>query len=180
MDKRQLRSAVKAAKRALTPEQRAQAAARVFEQVEQLPQFADARNVLIYYSLPDELPTVEAIDRWSGFKNLFLPRVNGDELDILPYDPAKLFHGAYNIVEPTGDTLVDVADIDLIIVPGVAFDRAGNRLGRGKGFYDRLLCNARAVKVGVAYQCQIVESIPTDEYDIPMDLIVADNEVIIR
>lgn len=180
MDKRQLRSAVKAAKRDLTQEQRAQAVARVFEQVEQLPQFADARNVLIYYSLPDELSTVEAIDRWSGFKNLFLPRVNGDELDILPYDPAKLFHGAYNIVEPTGDTLVDVADIDLIIVPGVAFDRASNRLGRGKGFYDRLLRNAKAVKVGVAYQCQIVESIPTDEYDIPMDIIVADNEVITR
>ncbi|MGM9859661.1 MAG: 5-formyltetrahydrofolate cyclo-ligase [Muribaculaceae bacterium] len=180
MDKRQVRSAVKALKKALTAEQKILAAARVFDQVERLPQFVDARNVLIYYSLPDELSTVEAIERWSGFKNLFLPRVNGDELDILPYDPSRLFHGAYNIVEPTGDALVDVADIDLIIVPGVAFDRAGNRLGRGKGFYDRLLRNSRAVKVGVAYKCQIVESIPTDEFDIPMDIIVADNELIIR
>lgn len=180
MDKGQLRSAVKAAKRALSAEQRALAASRVFAQMEQLPQFVHSHNVLVYYSLPDELSTVEAINRWYGHKNLFLPRVNGAELDVLPYDPAKLFFGAYNIVEPTGDDCIDIADIDLIIVPGVAFDRLGNRLGRGKGFYDRLLNHSRAITVGVAYQCQIVESIPTDAFDIPMDIVVSDKEVIVR
>ena len=80
--------------------------------------------------------------------------------------------GAFGILEPTGRQLDNVAQIGLIIVPGVAFDLQNNRMGRGRGYYDRLLAISKAYKIGTAYSCQIFNQIPTEETDIPMDLVV--------
>lgn len=89
-------------------------------------------------------PSISAtMGKW---QKLYLPRVNGDELDILPYSPESLHKGAFSILEPDGNECTDVDTLDLIIVPAVAFDRRGNRLGRGKGFYDRLLQKAKCPK----------------------------------
>lgn len=116
----------------MSDEERIAAARRVFDLVEQTAAFTLAEHILMYHSLPDELSTREFIDRWSSRKSFYLPRVNGVNLDILPYDRSRLHLGAFNIEEPTGDETADIADIELIIVPGVAYDRRGNRIGRGK------------------------------------------------
>ncbi len=79
--------------------------------------------------------------------------------------------GAFHIEEPTGEDCVDPGEIELIVVPAVAYDKAGNRLGRGKGFYDRLLSSAKATKIGVGYDFQLVESIPVEERDVPVDMV---------
>ena len=178
MDKHEIRKAVKAVKKLLTPEQRTEAAARAMAAVEALPQFQQAEHVLVYHSLPDELSTIAFIERWAERKYLYLPRVNGDDLDILAYDPAQLATGAFNISEPTGGELVDAERIELVIVPAVAYDRRGNRIGRGKGYYDRLLRRTHALKVGVAYQCQICDDFTPDEFDIPVDVVITDQGVI--
>ena len=87
--------------------------------------------------------------------------------------PADLALGAYNIMEPTGELFDDYAAIDLAVIPGVAFDREGNRMGRGKGYYDRLLPKLRSTyKIGICLPFQLVEQIPTDEHDVKMDEVI--------
>ena len=172
MNKQILRQRIRASKAVLDDNDRRQAALRIFSTIRSMAAFIMAERVLLYHSLPDELSTREFLASLPQGKRYYLPRVNGPDLDILPY--------AFHIEEPDGNDTVDVADIDLIVVPGVAYDRSGNRLGRGKGFYDRLLSRARAITVGVCYDFQLVDSIAVDEHDIPVDFVVADGFGIIR
>ena len=105
-------------------------------------------------------------------KTILLPRVTGEgTMELHRYNgPKDMQTGAYGIMEPTGQLFTDYADIDLAIVPGVAFDHDGNRMGRGKGYYDRLLPKlANTYKIGICLPFQLVEKIPTDEHDVRMD-----------
>lgn len=140
--------------------------------------FKNSSNILLYHSLPDEVETHAFINKWHTEKNIFLPRVNGNELEILAFDPKKLSKGAYNISEPDGKELHDISTIDLIIVPAVALDKNGNRLGRGKGYYDKLLCSSNAYKIGIIYDYQLVDEIPHELHDIPMDMIITDKGIL--
>lgn len=171
---------MRARKALLSNDERLSAANAVFRQVEQNPAFMLAERILVYHSLPDELSTLDFIDRWHTRKRFFLPRVNGVNLDILPYDRSRLHLGAFHIEEPDGEELTPVEDIELIIVPGVAYDRRGCRVGRGKGYYDRLLSGTKAVKIGVAYDFQLVDDIDTDEFDVPVDIVITDRNVYYR
>ena len=103
-----------------------------------------------------------------------MPVVAGNDLELRAYTgPADLAVGAYGIEEPTGALFTDYAAIDFIAVPGVAFDRRGNRLGRGKGYYDRLLPRIpSAYKAGICFPFQIVEEVPAEPFDIRMDEII--------
>ncbi len=178
MNKDSIRMRVKARKSLLSKEERASAAARVFELVEQTAAFMLSDHILMYHSLADELSTREFIDRWNTRKHFYLPRVNGVNLDILPYDRTRLHLGAFNIEEPDGDETADINAIELIIVPGVAYDSRGNRIGRGKGYYDRLLRDTRATTMGVAYACQICDDIEPDEFDVPVQYVITENGII--
>lgn len=162
--------------------EREAAANRVFGALATMAAFAMAEKVLIYNSLPDEISTRDFIDRYEGIKTFYLPRVNGVDLEILPYRRSHTHLGAFHIEEPDGDDLADVADMDLIIVPAVAYDRSGNRVGRGKGYYDRLLARAKALAVGVCYDFQLLDddAIDADSHDVPVHFIVADRHGIIR
>lgn len=178
MNKEAIRLRVKSRKNLLDENERAEAARRVFEMVESTAAFIMAEHILMYHSLPDELSTRGFLDRWHSRKHFYLPRVNGVNLDILPYDRSRLHLGAFNIEEPDGSETADINDIELIIVPGVAYDRRGNRIGRGKGFYDRLLRDSHAVTIGVAYDCQLVDEIEPDEFDVPVDYVITEKGII--
>lgn len=180
MNKDDIRNKVKAHKSLLTALENAQAAVRVFARLEQSAAFALAEKVLLYHSLPDELSTREFLDRWADRKRFYLPRVNGIDLEILPYDRSRLDMGAFHIEEPQGDDVADIADIELVVVPAVAYDRRGNRVGRGKGYYDRLLAHTRAVKIGVGYDFQLLdEEIPAEPHDVPVDMVITESHRII-
>ena len=139
-----------------------------------------ADRILMYHSLPDELSTHKFIDRWASKKHFYLPSVNGVNLDILPYDETRLSLGSFQIEEPTGDDTTDINDIELIIVPAVAYDRQGNRVGRGKGYYDRLLTGSKATKIGVGYDFQLIEEgIDTDPHDVRMDVVITESHHIV-
>lgn len=174
MDKFAIRKAMKAKKLALEESVKKEAAGRVFAQLEQWKPFIVAKKILAYHSLPDELGTASFLERWESEKQLFLPRVNGEELEILPYQSGCVKEGAFHIQEPLGGGSVPVGEMDLVIVPAVAFDHKGMRLGRGKGYYDRLLIDARCPKVGVGYDFQLLDSLPAEPHDIPMDFIVTE------
>lgn len=178
MNKSEIRRLIKARKLLLTDTEKRIAAENVFCQLEQTEAFIHAENILIYHSLPDELTTIEFIDRWSFRKRLYLPRVNGTDLEILPYDKSRLEAGAFNIKEPSGDCTADINVIDLIIVPAIAFDCHGNRVGRGKGFYDRLLSGCSILKIGIGYDFQLIEDIDAESHDVKVNMIITDRRQI--
>lgn len=174
MKKNDVRRQVRNSKALLSEADRLDAARRVFDRLESLAQFMLADNIMLYHSLADELSTREFIDKWHTTKHFFLPRVNGLDLEVLPYDRTRMHLGAFHIEEPDGDETADIDDIDLIVVPGVAYDRAGNRVGRGKGYYDRLLSRAKAVTIGVGYDFQLFDSIEAEPHDIPVDIVITE------
>ena len=163
----------------LSDAEKMSAADDVFARLERTAAFLMADKVLMYHSLPDELSTHAFLRKWGPKKHFYLPRVNGVNLDILPYDEQRLELGSFHIEEPTGDACVDPSEIELIIVPAVAYDRRGNRLGRGKGFYDRLLAEAKATKIGVGYEFQLLDELPAEPHDIPMDMVITQSTTIV-
>ncbi len=178
MKKDDIRRAVKARKTLLNDEEKLTSARRVFEMLEKTADFLLSDRILMYHSLPDELSTREFITKWRGRKHFYLPRVNGLNLEILPYDESHLALGSFHIEEPTGNDLTSVEDMEMIVVPAVAYDRRGNRVGRGKGYYDRLLANSRARKIGVAYDFQLVDEIESEPHDVRVDVVITDKVMI--
>lgn len=117
----------------------------------------------------------------SGWQVAF-PRVEGDELKFyIPQDKEAFSPNQWKILEPEPlkSKIVSLSDCQVVLVPGVAFDRQGGRLGHGKGFYDRALQDFGGLKVGIAFSSQISEEIlPADKHDIFMDVIVTDEEIL--
>ena len=150
--------------------------ARILAAAEALPAFAAADCVLLYMALPDEVQTAPLLARWSGRKRLAIPRVCGQELELCEYDPLRLRPGYRGIAEPdSGARRIDPDEIGLAMVPGVAFAfGAGQvrRLGRGKGFYDRLLPRLRCPAVGICYPFRVLDTVPTDPWDRPLDALL--------
>ena len=146
----------------------------ILKRIEAHPVFLKAKTVLLYHSLPDEVYTHDFILKWYNRKRILLPVVTGNILELYTYTgPDKLQTGAYGIAEPTEGRFNNFQEIDLAIIPGMAFDRRGNRLGRGKGYYDRLLpFLAGTYKLGVCFPYQLLESIPTENFDIRMNEVI--------
>lgn len=177
MDKKELRKQIRAAKKAVPFCEKCSRSVPIMQQVESLPQFKEAQTVLLYWSMEDEVQTHDFVNRWYKEKTLLLPCVDGDDLRLRQYTgPECLKEGEqFGIGEPTGPEFTDLERVEMIIVPGVAFDRTGNRMGRGRGFYDRLLKSTpRAFKVGVAFNFQMVDRVPTEDFDVPMDAVLTE------
>ena len=151
----------------------------ILRQLEESSLFRQAKQVALYHSLPGEVQTVAFIERWFREKQLFLPLVVGDDLRLFRYTGAEsLQKGAFGIWEPKPDGEAAEEDaIDLVIVPGVAFDRQCHRLGRGRGFYDRLLVSLSAPKVGICFDFQLLPSIPVEPFDYPMDHVFTETQI---
>lgn len=146
---------------------------KILYKLETTSSFIGAKTILMYYSLKDEVQTHDFVEQWSKTKTILLPVVVGDDLELRIYGgKEELEEGAYHIDEPTGNVYTDYNKIDLVIVPGVAFDLKGNRLGRGKGYYDRLLPQIKAEKIGICFPFQVADNIPTEQFDIRMDKII--------
>lgn len=136
----------------------------------------EAKTVLMYYSLPDEVDTHEAVDALLSMgKRVVLPVVTGSRSMELRLYIGKdcLKEGAFGIEEPFGEPFKQIEMIDVAVVPGVAFDKFGNRLGRGKGYYDNFFATSPYIyKIGVCFDFQKVECITTTPNDVPMDEIL--------
>ena len=177
MTKQELRKEIRAAKKAVPFLEKCRRSEGIMQQVEGLEVFQVAQTILLYWSMEDEVQTHDFVNRWYGEKCLLLPCVDGDDLRLRQYTgPECLKAGEqFGIGEPGGPEFSDLASIEIIIVPGVAFDHGGNRMGRGRGFYDRLLKRTpNAYKVGVAFSFQIVDSVPVEPFDIPMNKVISE------
>jgi 5-formyltetrahydrofolate cyclo-ligase len=172
--KRELRKQIASIKRTHSASSLESLSQAVLASLETNAVFKAASTVLLYHSLPDEVRTAEFVERWHCAKRILLPVVVDDDLELRVYTGRDSMRvGAYGILEPTGPLFTDYDSIDLAVVPGVAFTRDGVRLGRGKGYYDRLLPRIKSPKVGICFPFQILESIPAEPLDVKMDEVVA-------
>lgn len=167
--KPELRKMVRAMKKTRSAEELRRQSGLIMSKLEKYSDFKRAERVMLYASLPDEVQTLEFIQKWRHKKQIILPTVVGD--DIIPValeDDTDFAVGDFNIPEPQNGPYS--GGYDLIVVPGMAFDSAGNRLGRGKGYYDRFLSQHIDVKkVGICFDFQKVKAVPTEPTDIRMD-----------
>lgn len=141
------------------------------------PEWKKADTICLYFSQPNEVDTKPLLAAaLNAEKTVVFPRIEKDTLILHHVVSIKDFvRGKYNILEPKKSTpIVKTASVDLFIVPGVAFDQNGNRMGHGKGYYDRLLAGIDAPKIGLAYSFQIVAQLPRSSYDVPMTMVVTE------
>lgn len=177
-----LRRLVLARRSRLDAEERESLAASLTDRLLALPEVAEADRVCAYVSISSEVPTGMLLAAVLGAgKTLLLPYVadDGSLRASAIASPSELAPGYRGIPEPRARFPVDVATVDVIVVPGVAFDPTGARLGFGGGFYDAFLRGApRVARVGVCFELQIVDDVPSTERDERVDAIVTEERVI--
>lgn len=162
-------------KKQMTDFQREEWSAQVVEQIEHTVCFRQARTVMMYYPLPDELDLRQLLQKWCTIKQIVLPVVVENDIRLKLYQGQEFMRqGAFGIFEPdTNQWFTSFEAIDLVLVPGIAFGADGSRLGRGKGYYDRFLpCVPQAWKIGVGFPFQLMTSVPTEPNDVYMDQII--------
>ncbi len=179
--KKILRKQVLDARDRLTADERAAKSREIGKQLFALPEFSAARVIMLFASFRSEVDTVPMIRQalLSG-KRVILPKVTGKVLElfeIADYD-LDVVSGVWGIPEPRTGRPGRVEDVDLMVVPGVAFDERGNRIGYGAGYYDKLLPSFRGSTVALAFEAQIVTNVPVDPHDVPVGKIVTEKRVI--
>jgi 5-formyltetrahydrofolate cyclo-ligase len=172
--KKTIRDEIKKLKSQITVEEKIRKSAIIFELLENDQTFLKAETIMAYWSMTDEVQTHNFILKWAGLKRIILPSVDGENLQLKEFKGIEnLTKGSlFGIPEPYGLIFEYPELIELVIVPGIAFDVQNNRMGRGKAYYDKLLVNLKAYKIGVCFDFQLFEQIPTDEFDIKMDRII--------
>ena len=172
--KRTLRQFIRSQKALYSPEQLAEMSSNIISRLVQHPLYREANTILLYHSLPDEVCTHSLIQEAFKNKTVLLPTVVGDELELHIYTPSAVTHtGAFDIVESDGPRFTDFESIDLAVIPGMAFDAQGNRLGRGRGYYDRLLPRLHCPLLGICFPFQLLGSIPVEEHDRKVDEVIS-------
>ncbi len=180
LNKKQIRKQIKKKKLETNNVSKQKMNISVINKLKKNNHFIDAKNILFYWALDDELNLNSLIKDVLNNKNIFLPRVNNNnEIDVVKLTSIDdMVYGKYNILEPTGKAIPNIDEINLTIVPGIAFTCSGKRLGRGGGYYDKLLPKLiNSYNIGVGYSFQIIDEIPTENHDVILnDVIVGDNE----
>lgn len=186
-DKSALRAELIGKRRSLAPEAALSASERVIARVRALPEWRNAARALLYWPVRNEVDLRPlAAELWQRGATVLLPRCRPDEKGVMDLAcaacEADLRPGAFSIMEPDAATCPPAPECvpDLALIPGVGFDRAGNRLGFGGGYYDRLLSTEQmrgTRTIGVGYGFQLVDELPAEPWDKPMNLICTDGEL---
>jgi 5-formyltetrahydrofolate cyclo-ligase len=179
--KRALRRAAIERRDLLSASERSAKSEEIVERVLALPEVGAARTVMAFWSFGSEVQTAALIERLrEAGKRVVLPRVQEEEIAAVAYEPGDpVAATSFGAMEPAEGDLVPAEDVDVVIVPGVAFDRRGGRVGYGGGFYDRFFSRAQAAPaVAVAFAVQLVDAVPQGRSDARVDAIVTEDEVI--
>ena len=159
----------------------------IFERLIDLPQYTQARTVLCYVSFRSEVSTHAFFARmWADGKRVIVPYCQAQHLELFCFSSfSDLAPGTLGILEPKPEVRgqdhrrAKVQELDLLVIPGLAFDRQGGRLGYGKGYFDRLLLGARpdALLAAVAFECQLFDAVPMQPYDVRVDAVVTETNI---
>ncbi|MDR2384486.1 MAG: 5-formyltetrahydrofolate cyclo-ligase [Tannerella sp.] len=176
-DKRILRNEISLIKKQYSTEILGYKSDIICKNLTDTPEFKNSARIAAYSSLPDEVQTLKLIEEWKEKKHIYLPVVEGNEMIFRKYNGAnRMITGVLGIKEPDEDSeKTEISDIDLFIVPGIAFDRNYNRTGRGKGFYDRTLSHVNKPITGLCFKFQLYDNIPANQYDIKMTKIITED-----
>ena len=184
MDKNLIRKTVLRQRRALSALEKSQAESVMLESLLNWEVFKNAGVSHIFISKPDEPDTRPIIEHcWNSRKKIAVPVVIPGTFDLFHSEIKSfddLVSGMHGIQEPSPERRIKInpESFDLVIVPGVAFDRQGGRLGHGKGYYDRFLELTRAFRLGLTFDCQLLEAVPTDGHDVPMNAILSESGIV--
>lgn len=175
--KQRIRELLVQKRRMVSPEERKSLSELILSQLEEMSCFRDAKSILLYYPKNNEVDVLPLFKRHKD-KTLLLPVIHRREMTANPYEGNdKMHRGKFGIPEPT--TSPFTGQIDLIVVPAVAFDKQGHRLGRGGGYYDRFIKkHPHAILIGVGYDFQLIEEVPTLHHDQKVHRIILPSQTI--
>ena len=177
MDKNALRRLIGEKKRAMDAAQVASASARLAERLFATPQYREARSLYAYLSFNQEVRTAPIIERaWADGKRVAVPRITGGEMAFIWIDSFdSLAENRFGIPEPVGDGHVADDAHALVLMPGLAFDTSGHRVGYGGGYYDRFLAREPGHPlIALCYGFQLFEHLDAEAHDIPADMIITE------
>ena len=176
MEKKDLRIFIRMQKAQFNKEELERMSVPITNRLLASPRVKSAKTILMYYSLDDEVNTHNILNHFlNEGKTILLPAVLDDKnMELRHYEgPQDLVGGFFRIMEPVGRLFNDYPSVDVAVVPGMAFDSRCNRLGRGKGYYDRMLPKlSNAYKIGMCFDFQKLPGIPADEHDIKVDEVI--------
>ena len=174
MDKKFLRKMVRDRLSSIPMEEKGKRSAIMSVELGERLSESSARVVALFSPLSDEPHIWDFVESLSGRVQVALPRVEGDVMRFYRYVRGNLEKGSFGIMEPDEAELVTPGDIDVMVVPGVAFTEAGARMGRGRGYYDKYMSlpGFWALKIGVCFREQLVDCLPVEAHDIVMDAVV--------
>lgn len=185
-DKKLIRERMHKLRNSLSAEEVQSKSEKINDNLFALNYLKEANKIMTYVSFKNEVSTIGIIDKLIKMeKEVIVPICDTNEYTLIPsrilsLDELSLSY--FGIMEPKEPFIrpVNPKDIDIILVPGLAFDKNRNRLGHGKGFYDRFLKDVRpnSLKIALAYDFQVLDSIPIENWDIPMDLIITEKAII--
>jgi 5-formyltetrahydrofolate cyclo-ligase len=186
-DKSRIRKKILQVRRSMDEAEKGRLDMKICRQILSLPVYRTAQTVMAYLNTWDEVQTAEIVrDILDSGKRLIVPYCDLERSEIIPCEifdlTGDLQTGNFGIREPNPANLKPIApgEIDLVLVPGIAFDHGGNRIGFGKGFYDRFLPKLKSgvCVAGLAYSCQVVEHIAAEKHDYKMSLLITENSII--
>ena len=177
MDKQKIRNKMKSLRDNLSKEEVANYSKTICSTLLETLKSFNNNNIFIYNSFKNEVYTKELIQQLYKSNNIFLPRIDGNNMYAVKLSKRSIFQtNSFGIQEPSSPP----ANIDnfICILPLLAVDENGNRIGFGKGYYDRFLENKNCIKIGLCYDFQIIKGIPHESYDIPLDIIISEKRTI--
>lgn len=185
MDKERLRVKLQKCLLEMGEEERSEKSQKACQNLVSTSQFQRASTVMMYLSLPHEVDTSEVVlYAWQLGKAVVVPKISWQQRHMIPVQISSLETGFSTEVaglrNPVTGVPMPIEEIDLVVAPALGFDRKGNRLGRGASFYDRFFANEQlnAVRCGFAFSDQLVDSVPVEERDEPVDFLVTDKEIL--
>lgn len=173
MDKSQIRKLMIKKRLDLSKDEYLAKSNLIIYKLKQHPNFINAKTIGIYVSYKNEVETINLIKEIVESKKICVPKVNGQSMDFcLIRSLDELKSGNYGILEPVSNKIIEKNNIDLLIVPMVAYDNMHNRLGYGGGYYDRYLQGYLGNVIGLAFSFQKIEALPFEDFDLPIPVII--------
>ena len=178
-EKEQLRKVLKEKRKNLSAAEIDEKSSAVAKNFLESDIYKKASTIMLYMPIQNEVDTGGIISKgFADGKRLVFPVTDRESGIITPYladEKADFKKGAFSVPEPTLRKEINLEEIDVVLVPGIGFDKSGNRIGFGKGCYDLFLCRCDALKIGVCYDFQLLEKIPSDIHDIKMDYVLTED-----
>lgn len=184
MSKREIRQQLRSKMACVSPASLHERSIQACSQLARTPEYARSEIIMVFLSLPTEVDTTPLVlQAWRDRKRVLAPKVSWEQRRMLPIQinslSDDLSESVLGIREPADGVPIPLANIDMVIVPGIGFDLTGNRLGRGRGFYDRFLAHRdwAGVACGLALEEQVLDQVPVTELDKTIQMLVTDKQV---